>query len=294
MQLFVNDLTVIDFSYCCNQRGIVGESWIVDVLLDGSLNEMSMVLDFAVVKKQIKAIIDEAVDHKLLLPMQSKMITLTESSHNQGHQCLDFISERGCYYLQSPQCAFAQIKSEEIDISSVTEHLTAIIKAELPDNVEGLTLTLRPEIIEGDFYHYTHGLKLHDGNCQRIAHGHRSKIQIFKNEQRDYDLEKSWSQRWQDIYIASEQDRISKGELELSSQAILNLTPDHQYFSYHAPQGRFDIAVPTQVLDVVDCDSTVELLADFICRQLKTNLATDDNVKVVAYEGVAKGAIANG
>jgi len=72
------------------------------------------------------------------------------------------------------------------------------------------------------------------------------------------------------------------------------LTPDHQYFSYHAPQGRFDIAVPTKVLDVVDCDSTVELLADFICRQLKTNLAAEDNVKVVAYEGVAKGAIVNG
>jgi len=54
MQLFVDDLTVIDFSYLCKQRGIVGESWIVDVLLDGSLNEMSMVLDFAVLKSRSK------------------------------------------------------------------------------------------------------------------------------------------------------------------------------------------------------------------------------------------------
>jgi 6-pyruvoyl-tetrahydropterin synthase len=294
MQLFVNDLTVIDFSYCCEQRGIVGESWIVDVLLDGSLNEMSMVLDFGVVKKQIKAIIDEAVDHKLLLPMQNTAITLVESNHNQGHQCLDFASQNGNYYLQSPQCAFAQIDSETIDIAAVNEHLTAIIKAQLPENVAGLTLTLRPEVIDGAFYHYTHGLKLHDGNCQRIAHGHRSKIQIFKNGLRDNKLETLWAKRWHDIYIASEQDRIAVQDIQLSAQAKLNLTPDHQYFSYHAPQGRFDIAVPTQVLDVVDCDSTVELLADFICRQLKTDLTTADKIKVVAYEGVAKGAIAHG
>jgi hypothetical protein len=45
------------------------------------------------------------------------------------------------------------------------------------------------------------------------------------------------------------------------------------------------------VLDVVDCDSTVELLADFIARQLKEGYQ-NQQIKVIAYEGVAKGAIA--
>jgi len=294
VQLFVNDLTVIDFSYLCKQRGIVGESWIVDVLLDGSLNEQSMVLDFAIVKKQIKAIIDDAVDHKLLLPMQESALILQDSLHHKDHQTIDFLSERASYHLQSPQCAFAKIDCPNITITSLTSHLTAIILAQLPNNVQGLLLVLRPEVIAGDYYHYTHGLKLHDGNCQRIAHGHRSQIQIFVDDKKDKNLEKQWCLRWQDIYIASEADRVSKADIELSQYAIDNLTPDHQFFSYTAPQGRFDIAVESKVLDVVDCDSTVELLADFIARQLKiehSNTLLDKTLKVIAYEGVEKGAI---
>jgi 6-pyruvoyl-tetrahydropterin synthase len=150
MQLFVNDLTVIDFSYLCKERGIVGESWIVDVLLDGSLNEQSMVLDFAIVKKQIKAIIDDAVDHKLLLPMQANELTLADSPHHKNHKTLDYLSDRASYYMQSPNCAFAQIDCFTITVDSVRKHLNAIILAELPENVEGLTLVLRPEVITSD------------------------------------------------------------------------------------------------------------------------------------------------
>ena len=293
MQLFVNDLTVIDFSYLCEQRGIVGESWIVDVVLDGALNEQSMILDFGIVKKQIKAIIDDAVDHKLLLPMQSTKLSVADSKHHQGHETVDFDSERGSYYLQSPNCAFAKIDHRIIDIDSVNDHLVDIIKAQLPANVSGLQLALRPEVITTDYYHYTHGLKLHDGNCQRIAHGHRSKIQIFKNDSRSAELEENWCQHWRDIYLASEDDRVSKQDIQLSNSAMESIADSHQYFAYQAPQGRFDIAVPTEVLDVVDCDSTVELLADYICRQLKQEFPSDA-IKVIAYEGVAKGAIVNG
>ncbi len=295
MQLFVNDLTVIDFSYLCQQRGIVGESWIVDVLLDGSLNEMSMVLDFAVVKKKIKAIIDEAVDHKLLLPMLCDGLTLESSSHHEDHQTIDFLSDIASYHLQSPSCAFAQLECNAITIEDVTNHLTQIILAQLPDNVQGLELTLRPEVIPSDYYHYTHGLKLHDGNCQRIAHGHRSKIKIFVDNKRNSELEKAWCLRWQDIYIASEADRVAQSDIQLSEKASGYLKPDHQFFAYQAPQGRFDIAVQKRVLDVVDCDSTVELLADYILRQILTAKPTlKGRLKVMAYEGVAKGAIVNG
>lgn len=291
MQLFVNDLTVIDFSYLCTERGIVGESWIVDVLLDGDLNDQSMVLDFGIVKKQIKAIIDEAVDHKLLLPILCGELRVTKSVHNENHEYVDFNSKKSSYHLQSPLCAFAKINDRDISLSSVTEHLTAIILSQLPTNVKGLTLTLRPEVINSDYYHYTHGLKKHDGNCQRIAHGHRSKIELFKNDIRSKEMERMWCNRWEDIYIATDTDEIKLSEAQLSSFALKNLKPDHRFFAYSAPQGRFDIAVQETVLDVVDCDSTVELLADFIARQLKEEHNGED-IKVMAFEGVGKGAIA--
>ena len=54
MILFVRDLTVIDFSYLCEMRGMLGESYIVDVELHGDLDDVSMVLDFSNVKKVIK------------------------------------------------------------------------------------------------------------------------------------------------------------------------------------------------------------------------------------------------
>ncbi|TLU66421.1 hypothetical protein FE810_05575 [Thalassotalea litorea] len=291
MQLFVNDLTVIDFSYLCKDRGVVGESWIVDVILSGDLNAESMVLDFGIVKKQIKAIIDDAVDHKLLLPGNDQHLFIEDSGRDK-HVYVDFYPEHiSSIHLQSPECAFAQIPAEKITEESVTRYLTKVIKAQLPENVKAIELTLRPEVIDGFYYHYTHGLKKHDGNCQRIAHGHRSKITLYENDIRSLSLEKKWCRRWQDIYLATNSDAIDQQQVELSQRGQQDLTAEHQCFSYYAPQGRFDIAIKDN-LEIVDCDSTVELLADYIARQLQAN-NPDNRYKVVAYEGVGKGAIGN-
>ncbi|MAD74386.1 MAG: hypothetical protein CML20_06255 [Rheinheimera sp.] len=283
MILFVNSLTVIDFSYLDLKRGMVGESYIVDAELQGSLDDTAMVFDFAKVKKVIKQAIDQLVDHKLALPLNCNALSLEQDS---TCSVVRYHSERGLISLASPEEAFARIPCLQINEKSVGQFLEQQIKPLLPENVEGLTLTLRPEASTGFYYHYSHGLKKHDGNCQRIAHGHRSTIQIYADGMLSPRLNKLWSERWQDGYLGSQTDLCDSETLQW-----LNKQPDAYSFRYQASQGWFELVIPKNHCEIVPCDTTVECLADYIATELKA-MDNSKTYKVVAYEGVAKGAIA--
>jgi 6-pyruvoyl-tetrahydropterin synthase len=213
MKLFVNDLTVMDFSYLCPKRGMVGESWIVDVVLAGGLNEESMVQDFGIVKKQLKKVIDDYVDHKLVVPADQKN-TVIHPPASDGRIRVDFtFANELPIQLFCPPEAYAFVYSVDgheaaISKSSVTAYLKDVIATHLPENVQDIDIVLRDEVILTPFYHYTHGLKKHDGNCQRIAHGHRSKILITENGEQSEKWQSYWADRWSDIYIGSNEDVV--------------------------------------------------------------------------------------
>ncbi|MDR6982853.1 6-pyruvoyl-tetrahydropterin synthase [Rheinheimera pacifica] len=283
MILFVRDLTVIDFSYLCQKRGMLGESYIVDVELHGGLDQTSMVLDFGKVKKVIKHAIDQLIDHKLAVPELSAAVKLQNA---QGLQQLSFESSRGHIQMAAPVEAIVAIKADTINLQTVTEFLQHSIKPLLPANIDKLVFTLRAENVSGFYYHYSHGLKKHDGNCQRIAHGHRSTIQIYANGMLTPRLNKYWCERWQDIYLGSAEDLCS-------AEALQHLTAgtDDYSFRYQAAQGWFELTIPKAHCEIVPCDTTVECLAEYIAAELK-QLDNTRQYKVVAYEGVGKGAIA--
>lgn len=290
MNLFVRDLTVIDSSYICEQRGIVGDSWIVDVIMSGELNEMSMVLDFGRVKKQVKQLIDEYVDHRLLVPMQSSAIVYQPSK--AGYSTLDVLRGEKSIHLNCPDQAYCLIDAETVTIESITDHVYRILRNNLPSNVTGIEITLRHENISGAFYHYSHGLKKHDGNCQRIAHGHRSPIEILVDGQRDSEREAAFAKRWQDIYLGSKEDQVSVCELNLAQEANAVTDQSHYGFRYTAPQGEFELAIAKAETEILPTDTTVELLAGYIADEVKPSLAQGQSLQIVAYEGVGKGAMA--
>ena len=278
--LFVDQLTVIDFAFFDPVRGIVGESWIVDLVLEGELDDQGMVFDFGDVKKRIKQAIDATLDHKFAVPSQYAEMSITEDGDKLT---LEMRDKQGRFYQhQSPAQAVALIASESITRESALPLLQDACSKVVPDNVKKIFLNLRTEQISGDYYHYTHGLKKHLGDCQRIAHGHRSQIHIFENGQRNKDLEAYWCDLWRDIYIGTAEDL----QKDFDDNGV-------QYFefAYQSEQGEFSLVIPAERCHIMEQDSTVELIAQHIADQLKEKHPKSE-IEVRAFEGVNKGAIA--
>ncbi len=279
--LFVNHLTVLDFSYVHPDRGILGESWIVDVILHGELDSQGMVFDFGDVKKQVRQAVEDLFDHKLVIPTQGLH---GYKAHQQvGQLKLQWLdSQQRRYEHLSPADSVLTVDANAVTPAIMTPLLEAAALAAVPGNVGRVQIQLRTEAISGAFYHYSHGLKKHRGNCQRIAHGHRSRLHILRNGKRDSLLEKAWAMKWRDIYIATQDDIKTTFEHDNVSYITVG---------YAAEQGEFELTLPRSKTYVIATDSTVELLADHMACALKQD-APDQHFEVRAFEGVMKGAIA--
>ena len=177
MQLFVDQLTVIDSAYMDAQHGLVGESWIVDVVLHGAMDAQSMVMDFGLVKKRLKQAIDASLDHVVIIPKAMPGLEHT------GHGWIWQDAAGGQWRYQGPNVAECVLDCERISNAELAGYLEAYLLGAVPENVTAIDVTLRHETTQQPYYHYVHGLKKHDGNCQRIAHGHRSKIHILHHGQ---------------------------------------------------------------------------------------------------------------
>jgi 6-pyruvoyl-tetrahydropterin synthase len=280
-KLFVNNLTIIDSSLLDPDRGVVGESWRVDVELEGSLNRQGMVLDFADIKRQVKSTIDEFFDHKLLIPATSKNCHI--SDHGSTMEIEFQLNSGPSIRHSSPISAVSLITADLVTTETLTAAILKKVMPDMPGNVNSFEVRLHHESTSDPSFHYSHGLRQHAGNCQRIAHGHRSRIEIYQDGERNQPLESEWAELWRDIYIGNSSD--------LASQ--YNQGDDDYYrFSYRAEHGDFTLELPQTSCYLIDTDSTVENLAQHIANALKQRFP-ESMFQVRVFEGVDKGAIAS-
>jgi len=275
-RLFVDNLTVIDCSILDPQRGLIGASWSVNIELGGELDKQSMVFDFAKVKKTVKQWIDQEVDHKLLVPMSYQGVSLT--SHQSGTS-IKFSSTMNEQIRHiSPHSSLCLIDVSRISRKGLGNFIAEQLIQVLPDNINEIKISLHKESGIGRYYTYSHGLKKHDGNCQRIAHGHRSKIEIWKNKLRNRKLEKDLAKRWKDIYLGTSED-------------VSEFSAGQVHFNYQTEQGEFGLTLPEERVYLMESDTTVECIAEHVLSTLEQEMPSA-KFKVRAYEGISKGAIA--
>jgi len=281
-RLFVDNLTAIDFAYLDPDRGLVGESWIVDIELVGDLNEAGMVFDFSHVKRTIKDGIDAMVDHRLLVPEAYPGLRWNDA---RGPGRLEWWTSGGWHVSHwGPDEAVTAVPGDRLERNRIESLLVNCLRDRLPSNVREVLIRLRPEQIDGAYYHYTHGLKKHDGNCQRIAHGHRSKLMIFRDGERAPDLEDYWAKRWVDIHLASREDETGR---------FVANDVEYRRYRYTANQGVFELTIPAGRVEILDQDTTVEWIARYLRDETRA-LEPDADIVVRAFEGVNKGACAGG
>jgi len=277
--LFVEQLTVLDFSRLDRARGLVGESWIMDLELEGALDAQSMVVDFGAAKRLAREAAEAFADHKLLVPARCGWLEIGESAAS-GEVRIE--APAAGVRLRSPGVAVCRLDAPEITMPALAARLQACVAAVMPDNVAEVRVALREESIAGACYHYSHGLKRHAGNCQRIAHGHRSRVEVQVEGRRNEHWERYWAQRWKDIYLGSQEDVVA--ESEFGGRPAWR-------FSYRAQQGEFELEIWRERCELVPADTTVECLAEYMAAEL-SRLDPEAAFRVRAYEGVQKGAIA--
>ncbi|MBR9884382.1 MAG: hypothetical protein GYB21_12315 [Oceanospirillales bacterium] len=275
MKLFVENLTHVDFSYIDPERGLLGESWAVNLILDGSLDQQGMICDFGTVKKRVKQWLDAQVDHCLVVATGLKGLN---ASRESGTTRLSWAYPQGGELrCSAPDQAIALIEVERVEEYSLAQWCRAQLLAIFPEQVSGVQLEFAPEHIDGAYYHYSHGLQQHAGNCQRIAHGHRSRIQLLRNGKRDFALEAQCAEALRDIYMGSRDH--------------LQVVGDVHHYVYDAPQGHFELSLPARVCYDIETESTVERIAQHLAERIKFDYP-QDAIEVRAFEGIGKGAIA--
>jgi len=277
MTLFVNRLTHLDVSLWCPQRGLVGASWQVDVELDGELGEDGMLFDFGEVKPWIKSRLDDSVDHTLLVPAQAAGISL--------HDCREGLCVRAehpyALEVRAPRQALSLLPWREITAARLAEHLAAELMRHPPPRVTAIRLRLSEESIAGAAYTYSHGLKHHAGNCQRIAHGHRSRLEVWQRGERATALEQRWADWLADRYLVDQADVVEDDAPAIRDQLSCR---------YRAAQGLFFIRLPRSRCALLPSPTTVEHIAAWLARAIAHESGTATTVR--AFEGVDKGAVA--
>ncbi|MCY4524540.1 MAG: 6-carboxytetrahydropterin synthase, partial [Halobacteriovoraceae bacterium] len=199
---------------------------------------------------------------------------------------------------RAPRQAICSIPSSHVNKENIQCFLENIVLREMPQNITAIKIFLYPEESNPgqSMFHYTHGLKQHYGNCQRLFHGHRNTVTVKINGEARPDLEK-WLAR--DVFKGSthfcffenveNSEEVKKTSNSSHPEGVIRELPEVK-IKYKSGQGVFQASIPGDLVYFLQDESTVENLSFHFANLIKSRVNPLDRIEVWAFEGIGKGA----
>lgn len=288
--LFVNELDILDCAILDPVYGFIGASWFVDIEIEGKLDKNGFVYDFSLTKKIVKETLKNTLDHALILPKVSKDLSVEIDAKQMLVKCN--IGGNSWTY-KCPTNAVFFIDGDSVDSKSIARTAEKVIMAHLPETVSNIRIVLREEqgTTDDSFFRYTHGLPFHSGLCQRLFHGHRSKVAIENNGSIDKDLQKYVATNLFQtmIHIADQ----SQFKTHFWSNYSSGPEGSHTTLAYESEEGYFEATMPSNKIFTVEQATSIESIARGVHKCISEKF-TANNLRVRISEGINKGGICNG
>jgi 6-pyruvoyl-tetrahydropterin synthase len=278
--LFLRDFTILDFAYLDPDLGPLGESLYVSVELEGELDQQGFIFDFGPAKKALKALVDKSLDHCLAVPALSPQL--------RGSAKGFFF---GAFAYEAPSEAVVLLDAEKITPSLLEEYLADLSAELLPANVKTVRFQLREEesFSRVPNFRYTHGLRLHEGNCQRLIHGHRNPLEVWVDGKESPHWEIFLAAEWNGIHFAHEETVKNRRELDLPLHRPRPGVSGKAVVEYESPQGFFRAELPAKKIVLLDVEPSIENIARLGAERIRQE-GERGEIRVRAYEGLNKGA----
>lgn len=297
-RLFINDIDKIDCATFEPSVGVVGQSWMVDITIAGSLDSNGFVYDFSHLKSLVKQVLKSTIDHTLVIPVQSKLVHYQETERGelwrlQAKSRLTGMNSEWTYLC--PKGAVYPMRAVNVTRELIEAECSRLIRHRLPEEITSVEVHLRKEdVVSGQaFFRYSHGITGHEGLCQRLFHGHRSLIEVQVADERRHDLE-AWLAHevlGSVVHVASIKQLVNPpADVKPGTRAEYT-TP--LTISYKGSLGDYEATVPANRVFLTDEETSIESIAYELAKLVASEgVEVGGPIRVKCFEGIGKGAIA--
>lgn len=294
--LFFNNITCIDHAFVDNIGNIVGGSYHPIITVKGKVTEdESVVVDFSSGKKLMKSIIDHdngeiGLDHKLwIIPGYSACMTKNYSDTHYEIETRNgsrVVLPKTDVHIVNGNFTGSVMQTVATDISNILSQQMSEYEFDVELTQIPFSVTQNPMM-----FRYSHGLKNSTSyGCKNIAHGHLSFFEItkFGNDYReDCDDCKTG------LRLVEETLKGINGSMFIMRENIISEDEQWIEFGYETPRRKMwaKINRNQQANIIVDSETTIEYLAEFIAKRMMNALLLAKVKEFRVSEGLQKGVV---